>query len=169
MLQKIASNYIQKISGSNPYETYNTLLKYHSTGPDEGKTPKESANYHLAMEVIRALQNNTNSSNASALTGNFNFSVLDGDAPLGSRLNTYAKDFMEALQQNQDVQNMQVYWDKDGDIAVLRDLLNKRIKLNQQKYKHIADISDDKKYRKALQEVLKSSPFTAWIQRSVDK
>ena len=81
----------------NPYATYNTLLKYHATGPDEGLTPEESARKHLLYELALAMARQPKLPKDNVFSGRLTFAVPASgqDAVLGDRLASYSKAFYD--------------------------------------------------------------------------
>lgn len=171
MLNKIASKYLEKVAekGSfNPYETFDTLVKYHETNPDKGKTAKDSALYHLYLEFNKALAKEfTGTGNSVFKSGEpYEFSVYKSDIPLGSRLGWYASDIKNVVNAFPDMQEMEIVWDTDGDPILVYDVNADRINLNRSKYEHIDSIADSEEFNKALTKALENQAFKFRAKRA---
>ena len=91
-----------KSAAENPYDTYEKLLKYHSTGPDEGMTPQESADTHLNYELMNALMRQVAKGKGFRELPKSNFSIggevpkAGYKTPLRKRIDSYMKHFMKS-------------------------------------------------------------------------
>jgi hypothetical protein len=171
MLNKIASKYLQKVAekGSfNPYETFDTLVKYYETNPEEGKTAKDSALYHLGKEFNKAINKEFAGTGSSIFTpgDKYEGSVYKSDVPLGSRLGWYASDIKNVVNAFPDMREMEIVWDTDGDPILVYDVNADRINLNRTKYSYIDDITDSDEFDKALAKVLDNQAFKFRAKRA---
>lgn len=93
-----------KQAAANPYDTYESLLKYHSTGPDEGLTPEESANSHLNYEIMNAVLRRISKGARFKDLPKSSFSIgaevpkAGFKLPLKDRLDSYVKHFVDSYQ-----------------------------------------------------------------------
>ena len=164
-LNKIAS---KDSKPYNPYENWDTLLAYHSKGPDIGKTAKDSALYHLSVEFNKALGKSfAGTGSKYFVTGKpYELSVQDAKTPLGDRLGTYASDIRWVMDSEPDLKRFRINWGKDGDMLLINDITNNRHKLNP-KYKEIRSIQDEKQYIEAVGRLLKDmSAFSFTAERA---
>ena len=94
-----------KQAADNPYNTYESLLKYHSTYPDEGLPPEESADSHLNYEIMNAVLRRV--SNGARFKGLPNKSFSIGAqvpkpgyrTPLKDRLDSYVNHFVDSYKE----------------------------------------------------------------------
>jgi hypothetical protein len=77
---------------NNPYKNYAALLKYHTKSPDEGMTPEQSANYHIGIELLRALNATAKKRGLGVDNSNFTVEIPEKGykEPLAENLGNYA-------------------------------------------------------------------------------
>lgn len=101
----------------NPYNTFNSLVKYYSTRPDKGMTAESTAQQHLTIELARLIAR----LRKEAKPGNFTAWVHDRgkNKPLLPYMKTYAKAFRDSYQDPDDTgEHRTLYFGDDGKLLL---------------------------------------------------